>query len=145
MSRHGGMPIGAFATRHNTSVAAGSRAARRLPDPDTSRPAEIERASTRSTTRMAFIDRMECRTTGNRRGPSGIRYRGDRAVSAHDDPRGSTSRRQPRRADPAHEGNGVRKSRRPTATLAIAHVRQEANLVGPAGVIGSRQVQVDDV
>jgi len=48
-------------------------------------------------------------------------------------------------AAPADGGNGVRKSRRPTATLAMAHVRQEVNLVGPAGVIGSRQVQVDDI
>ncbi|WP_174967863.1 hypothetical protein [Burkholderia lata] len=94
---------------------------------------------------MALIDGIECRTTGNRRGPSGIRYRGDRAVTAQDDPRGPTSRLRPRRADAAEVGNSARKSRRLTATLAMAHVRQEANLVGPAGVIGSRQVQVDDV
>ncbi|WP_174917833.1 hypothetical protein [Burkholderia lata] len=93
---------------------------------------------------MALIDGIECRTTGNRRGPSGIRHRGDRAVIAHDDPRGSTLRLRPRQADAAEGGNGARKSHRLTATLAIAHVRQEANLVGPAGVIGSRQVQVDD-
>ncbi|WP_143331189.1 hypothetical protein [Burkholderia aenigmatica] len=104
----------------------------------------------RSTTHLAVIDGIACRTAGNRRGPFGIRYRGDRAVTAHADPRGPTLRQRPRQADPARcrtrlmEGKAGAIARR-TVTRTTAHVRQEANRVGPAEGIGSKQVQVDDV
>ena len=45
-----------------------------FPDPDAPRPAETERASMRSTTRIAFIDGIECRVTINRHTPSGIHH-----------------------------------------------------------------------
>ncbi|WP_144025242.1 hypothetical protein [Burkholderia sp. HI2500] len=143
MPRHGGMPIGAFATRHNLSVTAGAGAERRLPNPDAPRPAETERASMRSTTRIAFIDGIECRVTINRHTPSGIHHE---AI----EPSRLTMTRAGQRCGcggpiPAHGGNGVRESRRPAATLANAHVRQAANLVGSPDVVRSRQVQVEDV
>ncbi|MDN7491697.1 hypothetical protein QZM35_28660 [Burkholderia sp. AU45274] len=97
----------------------------------------------RSTTRIAFIDGIECRVTINRHTPSGIHHE---AI----EPSRLTMTRAGQRCGcggpiPAHGGNGVRESRRPAATLANAHVRQAANLVGSPDVVRSRQVQVEDV